>query len=106
MSETTARSLGLTEVLTDLRDEISRAAQAAQHDDLRFAMSSVTVNLTIAIEATRTGTAGINVWVVQATGERASTNSQTHQLSLELKPLSVASGQSPWVDGEADQNEL
>ena len=105
MSTSPAGGLQLAAVLADVRREIVAAATAAQGDDLRFEVSSVRVDLSVAFERTRGGSGGVKLWVVEAGAEASVTRGTTHVLSVELSPLSVASGRKPFVGGRGDPDE-
>ena len=103
MSET--EGFDLSEVLADLRRQMTAAAVAGKDEDLRFEVSSVRVDLSVALERVRTGKGGIKLWVLEAGAESARSRAASHTISIELCPVSTASGAKPWVAGAAHDDE-
>jgi hypothetical protein len=97
--------LDLVEVLGKVREEIARAERAASGEDVRFAVSSVRVELSVAIEKSATGKGGVKFWVVEAGAEATHKNMTTHVLAFDLEPTSASTGRSPRVSGMAFDDE-
>jgi hypothetical protein len=106
VSDVSETHLDLAEVLGKVRAEIARAERAASGENVRFAVSSVRVELTVAIEKSVTGKGGIKFWVVEAGTEAARKNTTTHLLAFDLQPTSVATGHRPHVSGAAFDDEI
>lgn len=105
MTDSPIPGLDLVEVLGNLRQEIGRAEEAAVGSDVQFSFSSIRVELSVAIEKSATGKAGVKFWVVEAGAEAARKNTATHLLAFELQATSRTTGRSPRVSGAALDDE-
>ncbi|UWE09354.1 trypco2 family protein [Actinacidiphila bryophytorum] len=79
----------LTEVIRELRNQLSTALAEAGPGPLRFELGPVEIEATITVD--RTGGAGgkVTFWVVEAHADASVASSHTHRVSLTLQPTLV-----------------
>lgn len=96
----------LSDMIWQLRHELSRAMWAGENADLRFEAETVQLELTVGVEKAREPGAKVRFWVFDmgASARRAST--VTQKITLTLHPIrSDAPGQPASISGQALSNE-
>ncbi len=83
---------GLQDAIEALRKELSASIVAAADEELRFEVGQITIEMQVAVERKQEGKAGIKFWVVEfgAQGSRGTT--ETHKITIPLKPVSQRGG--------------
>ena len=81
--------LGLTEVVTALRDELQQAIVARQDQGLSFDVKEITIELQVGVTKTVGAETAVKFWVLElgASGEYESQTVQT--VSLTLDPIAA-----------------
>jgi Trypsin-co-occurring domain 2 len=88
-------AMGLADFLSDLRAELAKASERAEHESLKLGVEEVTVELDVAVTLAKRGEASAKAsakfWVFASaeggvTGERSSQQVTTQHLTLTLKP--------------------
>ncbi|MET9406030.1 trypco2 family protein [Streptomyces sp. NPDC002935] len=90
-------SVELVAAVRALRAQITEAAASDPDSDLRFQMGPIQLEFTVALTRDRTAKGGIKAWVVTADAERKRSMAHTHRVTLNLTPVSAATGESPEI---------
>jgi hypothetical protein len=86
--EAAMERIGLLEAVTALRTELAESILAAANEQIRFAVGEITLEFQVEVERTASASAGIKFWVVEVGGEGSRTSTNTHTVSIPLKPVS------------------
>ena len=84
--------IGLQEAIGTLRRELSESIRAAVGETLRFAVGEITLEFHVEVERTVEGSGGIKFWVVELGGKGAHSTTQTHTITIPLKPVGHSGG--------------
>jgi hypothetical protein len=82
--------VGLADVLTALRHELSEAMVSSAGDRIRFAAESLEVELSVVVTREFSGNAGVRFWVIDAGGGYSGKREAIQKVNLRLKPQDVA----------------
>lgn len=74
----------LSDLLTSLRSEISRARLDAAGQDVRFRINSIDLEVHVEVEKSAEADAGVRFWVVSLGGKASGKTGQTHVVRLSL----------------------
>jgi hypothetical protein len=85
----------LSDVIGQLRNELSRAMWAGENSDLRFEAETVELELTVAVERSRDPGGKVRFWVVEAGTTARRQNVTTQRIKLLLRPRTVAEPDRP-----------
>jgi hypothetical protein len=77
----------LSDVIWQLRHELSRAMWAGENADLRFQAEAVELELTVGVERARDPNAKVSLWVLEAGASAHRTSTATQRLKLTLRPV-------------------
>ncbi|MFI6482488.1 trypco2 family protein [Nonomuraea sp. NPDC050663] len=78
----------LSDVITELRAEISRAMRSAADHDLQFEVGPIELEVTVAVTDGKKGDGKLKLWVVETGGELSKSQATTHRVLLTLTPTS------------------
>ncbi|MER7045103.1 MULTISPECIES: trypco2 family protein [Streptomyces] len=81
-----SESVGLAEVIRQIRSELEEARAEAQGRDVGFTVENVNLTLTFQVHRSGTGRGGVNIGVVTAEFGGAVDRQTTHQIQVDLKP--------------------
>lgn len=81
----------LSEMIQNLREELSKAQSEGKRSDFKFQFDTVELELSIVITSTKDAKAGVKFWVIDAGGGYKNEDAQTQKLKLVLKPGSSGS---------------
>lgn len=107
----------LASVIRDLREELQRAAGAAEGESLRFELGPIELEMSVALERSAKGGAKVRFLVVESGAEAAVAATRTQRITLTLQPTltepggsngsggSGGSGNPPYVSGIAEEHE-
>src|SRR5687767_6755699 len=84
--------VGLTEAIGALRADLSSAIAAGVDESLRFEVGEVTIEFEVALERSRGGEGGLNIWVLTLGGQASRSQTTTHRLTVPLKPVASDGG--------------
>ncbi|CCH76205.1 conserved hypothetical protein [Nostocoides japonicum T1-X7] len=90
----------LADAIANLRSELESAAVGGADSPVRFDLGPVSISFTVEVSRTAEGNAGVKFWVVSAGGSGSRTGSTTHEITLELHPV-TASGDPLRISGRA-----
>lgn len=82
----------LSSAIENLRSELTLAMKAGAHDELRFQLGTIEIELDVTVGSELDGKAGIKWWVVEANVGEKQTAGSTHRIKLKLDPQ-TATGQ-------------
>ncbi|MBM9509393.1 trypco2 family protein [Actinacidiphila acididurans] len=77
----------LADMISQLRNELSRAMRAGEHTDLRFTAERVELELTVAVERSVEPGMKVRFWVFDANATRRHATAATQKLTLTLQPV-------------------
>jgi hypothetical protein len=80
--------IGLKDAIAALREELSASILAGANEQLQFEVGEITLEFQVQVERALDGSGKINVWVVEIGGGAARTDTQTHTVTIPLKPTS------------------
>ncbi|GCB45916.1 trypco2 family protein [Streptomyces sp. NL15-2K] len=69
-----------------VRDNLLRAAAAAEQEDLRFEVGPIAMEFTVELRRDLTVKTGFKAWVLSADAEGRAGRTRTHKVSLTLTP--------------------
>ena len=94
--------ISLSEVITQLRAEISEALSASRYEELRFEPGPVELELTVRVEQVSGGKAGVRFWVIEASDSERGDAAGLQRIRLTLQPreASAKGYGSIWSDAE------
>ncbi len=78
--------IGIPDAVRALRSELTATIKENEHEELRFDLRWVEIELTLAIEHQTEAQAGVNVWVVSVGGKGSMTSASTHNVTLSMAP--------------------
>lgn len=84
-----------------LRAQITSAAASAPDSDLHFQVGPIQLEFSVSLTRDRTVKGGIKAWVITTDAERKRSMAHTHRVTLNLTPVSAASGESPEIRNTA-----
>jgi hypothetical protein len=76
----------LSAAIRHLRAELKEAMEEGKENDLKFAVSSIELELNMVIDTRRKMEGKFSLWKVSAGGGRENGKSETHRMTLSLKP--------------------
>jgi hypothetical protein len=97
--------IGLAEVIRELRRELQEAMKASEREALRFALGPVELEATVAVEKGGGAEGKVRFWVIELGGDAKASTSSTQRLKLVLQPRLADSDATPWVAGDATEDE-
>jgi NADPH-dependent curcumin reductase CurA len=97
--------LELQSVVSELRDELTKAMAAAESATVAFQLAQVELELTVVAEKQAGGSAKVKFWVAELGADAKISGSQTQKVKLTLLPQDVSTGSQPWVRGESADGE-
>ncbi|MET9438034.1 trypco2 family protein [Streptomyces sp. NPDC006551] len=77
----------LADMITQLRQELSRAMSEGDHADLRFQAERVELELTVGMEKSREPGAKVRFWVLEAGAAARQATTATQRITLTLQPV-------------------
>ncbi|MFE4695938.1 trypco2 family protein [Streptomyces sp. NPDC056738] len=90
-------SVELVAAVEALRTQITEAAASDPDSDVRFQVGPIQLEFTVTLTRDRTAKGGVRAWVVSADAERKRSAAHTHRVTLNLTPVSAATGESPEI---------
>ena len=104
MSEVPAVSLA--EVIRQLRGDLHLAAWQGEGKDPTFEVGPIELELSVVVDAKRSGGAKAGLWVIDASAEIGRSTQVTHRIKVTLQPVDNAGNRSkisgPALPGEED----
>jgi hypothetical protein len=99
-------ALALTEVIAQLRAELTEAMRAGVDEELRFELGPVELELTVGVDKEATPGAKVKFWVLELGAESrlASTNTQRIKLTLDPRHVAQPDGR-PTISGAEEPGE-
>lgn len=79
-------SVELSEVIAELRAELSAAMHAGDGEELRFELGPVELELTLAVSKDAGPSAKVKFWVVEMGADAKLSTQSTQRISLSLEP--------------------
>jgi hypothetical protein len=79
--------LPLASTIRSLRTELVEAMRQAEGEALRFELGSVELELLVEVQKATSGQGGVRFWVVSLGGERGTTRTGTHRITVSLQPV-------------------
>ena len=77
----------LAEMIQLLRNELKRAQDLSESEDLQFIMEQVELELQIALESSKSAEGGVKFWVINAGGAFEKSGAITHTFKITMKPF-------------------
>jgi hypothetical protein len=81
-----SRDVELAEVIQHLRQELTRAMQQSEGEDLRFQLGPVELAVDVVVERSGDASGGVRFWVVDAHADGRLASSLTQRIRLVLDP--------------------
>jgi hypothetical protein len=78
--------ISLSTMIQTLREELETAQEQSKNSRFKFRVDSVELELAIEVSKGKSGTGGIQFWVLEAGAEVKKENSHAHKFTLVLKP--------------------
>lgn len=78
--------IALSEMIEQLRDELTTSMAMGHGHALRFIPTEVLVEAQVTVAREAKGKGGIKFWLVNAEGEVSSNSSQVQKITLKLQP--------------------
>jgi len=94
----------LSELIENLRSELSQARKAGEGEELRFEVGQVELELSVVVSKEGSGSGSVRFWVIGLGGEVKASSAATQQMKLTLTPR-LASGDKALVADEAEPGE-
>jgi hypothetical protein len=79
--------IGLKEAIRALRMELSESILAAGGEALRFEVGQISLEFQVEVERTVEGSGGLKFWVVELGGKGSRSLTNTHTITIPLKPV-------------------
>ncbi|MFF7391698.1 trypco2 family protein [Streptomyces scabiei] len=98
--------IDLVSAVTALRTQITEAAAADPHSDIRFQVGPIELEFTVALTRDRSVKGGVKAWVVTADAEGRRSTAHTHRVTLRLTPVSAATGESPEINSSGSGHRI
>lgn len=95
----------LSEMIRELRHELSEAIAEGEGEQLRFRLGPVELELLVAVERSGSPSAKVRFWVVELGAEGTMRNAVTQRITLTLEPRMADSDAPPLVSGSATDRE-
>lgn len=86
-------SLGLVDVLNELRRELATAAQSVASEEVQFPVGEVTVQLQVGVTQSTDVNGGVRFWVLGIGGSHEHARESGHTITVELGPPIDSKGQ-------------
>ncbi|MET7700677.1 trypco2 family protein [Streptomyces sp. NPDC005485] len=93
----------LSELIRDLRKELTTALAEGTGEVLRFELGPVELEATVAVDRDASAGGKVRFWVVEANGTGRLAQSQTQRITLTLQPKLVApdgTARTAWIAGD------
>ncbi|QFQ98221.1 hypothetical protein F9278_20710 [Streptomyces phaeolivaceus] len=90
--------IDLVSAVKALRAQITEAAATDPESDIRFQVGPIELEFTVALTRDRSVKGGVKAWVVTADAEGKRSTAHTHRVTLNLTPISAATGESPEIN--------
>jgi Trypsin-co-occurring domain 2 len=103
-ARSTMPDIELSDLIENLRVELSRARQAGKGDELRFEVGQVELELSVGVTKEGGASGGIRFWVIEVGGEAKAASAATQRMKLTLTPQ-LAGGGKALITGEAEVGE-
>lgn len=95
----------LSELIRQLRTELSKAVEQAPDTGLRFELGPVEVEVSVAVDK-RAGAGGkVRFWVVELGSDAGVSENSVQRVKVTLKPR-TSGGETPYVSGKSEPGEL
>lgn len=79
--------IGLKQAIAALRRELSESILASANEKLRFEVGEITLEIQVEVERSVEGTGGVSFWVVELGAQGARTSTNTHKITIPLRPV-------------------
>jgi hypothetical protein len=94
------QKIPLAEMVQKLRQELVLAQVQAKDEKIHFELEKVELELQVVVSSTGKGHAGVEFWVVNASGEYEKKGETTHTIKLTLNARENQSGKKVELSGE------
>jgi hypothetical protein len=99
-------ALALTEVIAQLRAELTEAMRAGEDEQLRFELGPVELELTVGVDKEAKPGAKVKFWVLELGAESRLASTNTQRITLTLDPRHAAHpDRRPTITGAEEPNE-
>jgi hypothetical protein len=98
----------LSDLIRDLRKELTTALADGAGEALRFELGSVELEASVAVDRDASAGGKVRFWVVEANGGGRLAQSQTQRITLTLQPKLVApdgTAETAWIAGNEASRE-
>ena len=95
----------LSEVIAELRRELSEAIATGRDEQIRFELGPIELEATVALAREVKAGAKVRFWVVELGADSEFDRSSAQRIKVTLQPRDGASGAAPWVSGAEMPNE-
>jgi hypothetical protein len=93
----------LAELIGDLREELTRAVNAAPATGLRFELGPIGLEVSVTVSKEAKPGAKVRFWVIEAGVDSSLSHTAAQKITLTLQPS--VSGGSAYVAGKPEQGE-
>lgn len=90
----------LSEMIENLRSELSKARDAGMGEGLRFEVDAVELELAVGVSRDAGGSGGVRFWVIELGAEAHASSQTTQRMTLTLRPV-LPGGGPALVGGES-----
>jgi hypothetical protein len=97
--------LELSQLIGDLRSELSQAIAAGVNESVRFELGPIEIEFAVVIEESLNAGAKVRFWVVSADTAAKAAETSSQRIKLTLLPRSAETDNPPWVSGAEESNE-
>ena len=80
-------SIPLADMIDALRAELYKAVSRSATESIRFGIEKLDVELSVQVDRTADGSAGIKFWVVSADAGAKLTSTDIHKINISLLPV-------------------
>lgn len=94
----------LSEMIENLRSELSEAQEAGRNSSLRFEVEDVELELSVVVGREAGGSGKVKFWVVEVGAEAGVSSTTAQRMTLRLRPTS-ADGSTPLISGRSATGE-
>ncbi len=95
----------LAETIAAVRRELSAAQAAGQEQAIQFRTGPVELEFDVAVTRTRSGQAGVQIWVLTLGGKLDREHATTQRIKVTLQPVNPDTGQDARIADASQRSE-
>lgn len=80
---------GLSDAITSIRGELTRAVASGEGEDIRFRLGPVELEFELEARKDAGATAGVRFWVISAAAKGDVSSGSVHRIRLTLQPITT-----------------